>query len=43
MERNAGNSSHDTLVKIASAIGVSLLFMLDVDNESYKEEEKNNP
>lgn len=38
MERNASHSSFDTLLKIAAAIGVSLLFLLDTDNKYYKEE-----
>jgi transcriptional regulator with XRE-family HTH domain len=37
MERNAGHSTHDTLCKIAAAMGVSLLFMLDVEHTHYVE------
>jgi len=37
MERNANRSSHETLSRISSAIGVSLLFLLDTENENYKE------
>jgi transcriptional regulator with XRE-family HTH domain len=38
MERNANHSSHETLSRIAAAIDVSLLFLLDTDNKNYKEE-----
>ena len=37
IERKAGNSSYDTLCKVANAIGVSVLFLLDINNPNYKE------
>ena len=37
IERRAGNSSYNTLYKIATAIGVSLPFLIDIKNPSFKE------
>ena len=37
IERKAGSSSFDTLDKIATAIGVSLPFLVDTKNPSYTE------
>jgi transcriptional regulator with XRE-family HTH domain len=37
IERNASRSSLNTLSRITAAIGVSLLFMLDLKNKNYKE------
>jgi hypothetical protein len=37
MERNANLAKVGTLIKIANAIGVSLLFLLDTQNKNYKE------
>ena len=37
IERIAGTSRFDTLCKIASALGVSILFLVDVKNEYFNE------
>lgn len=37
IERKASKCSFETLLKIAKAIGVSLPFLIDLDNESFKE------
>jgi transcriptional regulator with XRE-family HTH domain len=37
IERKAGNSSFNTLEKIAKAIGVSLPFLVDIKNPSFLE------
>ncbi len=38
IERRASNSTYDTLLKIAKAIGVSLPFLIDIDNQNYLED-----
>lgn len=40
IERKASKCSYETLSKIAEAIGVSLLFLIDIDNNDYKEKNK---
>jgi transcriptional regulator with XRE-family HTH domain len=35
IERKAGNSSFDTLCKIAEALSVKVTFLVDIDNDSY--------
>jgi transcriptional regulator with XRE-family HTH domain len=37
IERKAGNSSYETLCKVAKALNVSVLFLLDIDNQNYLE------
>lgn len=37
IERNANHSSYETLTKVASAIGVSVQFLLNVNETNYKE------
>ncbi len=37
IERKAGNASYYTLVKIAKGIGVSVLFLIDLDNPHFAE------
>lgn len=37
IERNAGSSSFYTLQKVASALNVSLLFLVDIENEKFIE------
>jgi transcriptional regulator with XRE-family HTH domain len=37
IERKAGNASYLTLVKVAESLGVSVLFLLDIDNPNYTE------
>ena len=37
IERKSGNSSYNTLYKIATVIGVSLPFLIDIKNPSFKE------
>lgn len=37
IERNASKSTYDTLLKIAKALDVSILFLLDADNTEYVE------
>lgn len=41
IERRAGKTKLETLVKISKAIGVSLIFLLDVKNSNYLEEKNN--
>ncbi len=38
IERKANKCSMETLLKIANAIGVSLLFLIDIESNLYKEE-----
>ena len=38
IERKAANTKFETLQKIAAAMEVSILFLIDVDNPSYMEE-----
>ena len=38
IERRAGKSSLDTLTNVANAIGVSLPFLVDINNPNYLEE-----
>lgn len=38
IERRAGRSSYDTLSKIAEAIGVSVAFLIDIDNQEFIEQ-----
>jgi len=40
IERKAGKSSFETLQKIAAAIGVTLPFLVDINNEDYIEKNK---
>ena len=40
IERKAGNSTFETLQKIATAIGVSLPFLVDIANPNYIEKNK---
>jgi transcriptional regulator with XRE-family HTH domain len=40
IERKASNSTYNTLCKIANSIGVSILFLLDIDNPNYSEKNK---
>lgn len=35
IERNASKSTYDTLVKIANALEVSIIFLVDIENESF--------
>lgn len=42
IERNANHSSYETLSRVASSIGISLLFLIDTDNTQYIEKIKNN-
>ena len=37
IERKAGNSSYETLCKVAKALNVSVLFLLDIDNPEHIE------
>jgi transcriptional regulator with XRE-family HTH domain len=37
IERNAANASYLSLGKVANAIGVSLLFLLDTKNAQFRE------
>lgn len=37
IERKAGSSSFYTLQKVASALNVSLLFLVDIENEKFIE------
>lgn len=37
IERKAGSSSYETLSKIAAAIGVSVTFLIDIDNQEFIE------
>lgn len=37
IERKAGNSSYETLCKVAKALNVTVLFLLDVDNPNHIE------
>lgn len=41
IERRAGSSSYETLQKVANAIGVSLPFLIDVDNEEFMNDKSN--
>lgn len=40
IERKASQSSYETLKKIADSLGVSILFLLDVESNEYKENNK---
>jgi|DEB19_MinimDraft_2_1074335.scaffolds.fasta_scaffold48403_1 transcriptional regulator with XRE-family HTH domain len=40
IERKASQSSYETLKKIADSLGVSILFLLDVESNEYKEKNK---
>lgn len=40
IERQAGNSSFNTLSKVAIAIGVSLPFLVDIQNPDFIEKNK---
>jgi len=40
IERRAGKSSFETLEKIAAAIGVTLPFLVDINNDQYIEKNK---
>lgn len=40
IERQAGNASFNTLSKVATAIGVSLPFLVDIDNLHFIEKNK---
>lgn len=40
IERNAGNSSIATMEKIANSIGISLPFLLDINNNQLIEKNK---
>lgn len=40
IERQAGNSSFNTLSKVAIAIGVSLPFLVDIQNPEFIEKNK---
>jgi transcriptional regulator with XRE-family HTH domain len=42
IERRAGKTKIETLIKIANAIGVSIKFLIDIENPLYIEQ-KNNP
>lgn len=35
IERRAGNASYETLCKVAKALDVPLLFLLDIENPNY--------
>ncbi len=37
MERKANHSTYETLTKVASAIGVSPVFLIDVNNAEFKQ------
>ena len=41
IERKAKSSSIETLEKIANAIGVDLIFLLDIKSNLYKQEKNN--
>ena len=38
IERKAGKSTYSTLCKIAFALDVSVLFLIDLENENYTQE-----
>jgi transcriptional regulator with XRE-family HTH domain len=40
IERKASNSTFGTLQKIATAIGVSVMFLVDIENERFVEKNK---
>ncbi len=40
IERNAGNCTIKTMEKIANSIGISLIFLLDIDNQNFIEKNK---
>ena len=40
IERNAANCTIRTMEKIADSIGISLLFLLDIDNQNFIEKNK---
>ena len=40
IERKAGNSTFETLQKIATAIGVSVPFLVDISNDNFLEKNK---
>lgn len=40
IERQAGNASFNTLSKVATAIGVSLPFLVDIQNPDFIEKNK---
>lgn len=37
IERKAGNTRLDTLVKIANALSVKIIFLLDIENPNFLE------
>jgi DNA-binding XRE family transcriptional regulator len=41
IERRAGKTKIETLMKIASAIGVSTKFLIDIENDDYFERKNN--
>jgi len=40
IERKAGNAKFETLQKIAAAIGVTLTFLIDIENNQFIEKNK---
>ncbi|WP_293872051.1 helix-turn-helix transcriptional regulator [Flavobacterium sp.] len=40
IERNAGNCTIKTMEKIANSIGISLPFLLDINNQNFIEKNK---
>jgi transcriptional regulator with XRE-family HTH domain len=41
IERKAGDCRFSTLERLAKVLGVSVTFLVDIDNPRYEEEEKN--